>query len=143
VNAPAGSRPIADVAVGDAVPAVRLELTMQRLVMIAAANRDFAPTHVDPEAARATGAEHAYGNMMLVMALMERAAEQWAGPCARLRRLRGVRMIGFNRATDTVTCRGEVSGVDPDGGYVRLDLWLETGPDRRTATGTAEIELRP
>jgi acyl dehydratase len=141
VAAARGGRPISEVAVGETVPPVRLELTMQRLVMIAAANRDFAPTHVDAEAARATGAEHAYGNMMVVMALLERTVEQWAGPGARLRSLTDVRMSGFNRAGDTVTCRGEVAAVDDEKNLVRLDLWLETSPDRRTATASADVEL--
>jgi acyl dehydratase len=135
------SRRVDTVAVGERVGPVQLKLSVQKLVMIAAANRDFAPTHIDPQAARETGADNAYTNMMFVMAMLERTVEQWAGPRARLVRLRPVQMIGFNRAGDTVTCSGTVTAVDVDARKVSVELWLESGPGRRTAMGTAELIL--
>jgi acyl dehydratase len=140
VSAPV-QRGAASVSVGDPVDPVSLGLSIQRLVMIAAANRDFAPTHHDAEIARATGADNAYGNMMFVMAMMERTVQAWGGPASRLRALSSVRMVAFNRAEDTVTCRGEVAAVDPETREVTLDLWLETSPTRRTATATARVTL--
>lgn len=135
------SKTIVDVAAGDPVGPVSLGLSIQRLVMIAAANRDFAPTHHDAAVARATGADGPYTNMMFVMAMMERAVQSWAGPAARLRALSSVRMVAFNRAGDTVTCRGRVAAVDPQTRVVSLELWLETAPDRHTATATARVIL--
>ena len=41
---------------GDELPPFSLALTLQRLVMEAGVNRDFAPIHHDPQIARATGA---------------------------------------------------------------------------------------
>ncbi|HVW43954.1 MAG TPA: MaoC/PaaZ C-terminal domain-containing protein [Amycolatopsis sp.] len=135
------SRTIEDVSVGDPVGPVSIGLSIQRLVMIAAANRDFAPTHHDAAVARATGADGAYTNMMFVMAMMERAVQAWGGSASRLRALSSVRMVAFNRAGDTVTCRGTVTAVDTETREVSLELWLETEPDRRTATAAARVTL--
>ena len=138
LSRPAG--PVA-VAVGDVLPEQSMTLTVQRLVMIAAANRDFAPTHHDVAVARATGAGNPYGNMMFVMALFERTALGWAGPAARLRALRSVRMAAFNEAGLTVTCRGLVSTVDPAARLVGLELGLFAQDGTQTASGVAEVEL--
>jgi acyl dehydratase len=132
---------VADVAVGDALPETSLTLSVQRLVMIAAANRDFAPTHHDAEIARATGAGNAYGNMMFVMTMMERGLFAWAGSSARLRGLESVRMVAFNEAGRTITCAGTVTGVDPVERRVRLDLWLLDDSGRHTASAAAVLEL--
>jgi acyl dehydratase len=140
VSAPAPPRRLASVEVGEVLPETSIGLSVQRLVMIAAANRDFAPTHHDAEAARATGAGHPYGNMMFVMAMFERAVLEWAGPGARLRRLQNVRMMSFNEAGLTITGHGTVTSVDPATRRVRIQLWLAAG-ERRTSSAEAEVEL--
>jgi acyl dehydratase len=141
VTAPVPPRSAASVEVGEALPETSIALSVQRLVMIAAANRDFAPTHHDAEVARATGAGQPYGNMMFVMAMFERAVLGWAGPRARLRKLDDVRMSSFNEAGMTVTCRGTVSSVDPAQRRVRVSLWLAAQDGRRTSSAEAEVEL--
>ena len=130
-----------EVTVGDQLPAISLGLTSQRLTMIAAANRDFAPVHTNTEIAQSTGADDAYGNLMFVMAMMEHTLTAWAGPGSRLRELRSMRMSAFNRLGDTVSCRAVITGVHSGGGRVDLDVWLETSDDRRTATAQAVIDL--
>lgn len=132
---------LAQVGVGDSLGRVSLSLSVQKLVMIAAANRDFAPTHHDPKAARETGAETAYANMMFLFAMAERLLLQWAGPTSRLRSVEGLRMLAFNRAGDDVTCTGRVTGVDSATRRVTVDIWVESSSDRRTAVGTAVVEL--
>ena len=129
------------VSAGDSLGEVTLSLSVQRLVMIAAANRDFAPTHHDPEAARSTGADSAYANMMFLFAMVERLVQHWAGPAARLRAVRDLRMLTFNRAGDDVTCTGRVLEVDPATGLATVEVWTQSDPDRRTAAGTAVVEL--
>jgi acyl dehydratase len=141
MSAAAAGRQLASVEVGQALPETSLALSVQRLVMIAAANRDFAPTHHDAEVARATGAGGPYGNMMFVMAMFERAVLGWAGPAARLRQLRNVRMMSFNEAGLTITCHGTVTGVDPARRRVLVDLWLAGQDGRRTSSAEAEVEL--
>jgi acyl dehydratase len=141
MSAPAPARRLASVTVGEVLPETSISLSVQRLVMIAAANRDFAPTHHDAEAARATGAGNPYGNMMFVMSMFERAVLGWAGPAARLRRLRNVRMMAFNEAGLTITCHGLVTSVDPVDRRVRIELWLAAADERRTSSAEAEVEL--
>jgi acyl dehydratase len=125
---------------GDELGPVSLELTFQRMIMIASANRDFAPIHIDRDYARSSGADDAYTNMMFVMAMMERTIEEWI-PSARLRAFKGLRMVAFNRVDDVVACRGRVTRVDPDHERVEVDIWLETGPERRTAEALAVVDL--
>jgi acyl dehydratase len=141
VSAPAPARRLASVEAGEVLPETSISLSVQRLVMIAAANRDFAPTHHDAEAARATGAGNPYGNMMFVTSMFERAVLGWAGPGARLRRLRNVRMMAFNEAGMTISCHGVVTSVDPGERRVRIELWLATVDGRRTSSAEAEIEF--
>lgn len=134
------TRDVASVQPGETLPPVSIDLSVQRLVMIAAASRDFAPTHHDAQVARDTGAGGPYGNMMFVMAMFERAALDWAGPGARLAHLRDVRMMSFNEAGLTVTCEGTVTGVDAGARRVRIGLSLRAD-GRRTSSGEAEVEL--
>jgi acyl dehydratase len=126
---------------GDLLPGVSFPLTLQRMVMIASANRDFAPIHIDRQYARESGADDAYTNMMFIMAMMERTTQEWRS-AARLRALRGLRMVAFNRVGDVVTCRGRVTAAD-DLASVEIEMWLETAVNRQTATATAVVDLRP
>jgi len=126
--------------IGAKIAPVSIHLTFQRMVMIASANRDFAPIHIDREYARRSGADDAYTNMMFVMGLMQRTVESWL-PGARLTALKQLRMTAFNRVDDVVTCRGVVHAVDA-GGEVAAELWLETSPERKTAVATASISVR-
>lgn len=72
-------------AVGAAVGPVEMHLSLQRLVMVSGANRDFAPTHIDNEAARAGGAPAAYADVMFVFTMVERLLLEWSGPAGVLR----------------------------------------------------------
>ena len=56
----------ADVAAGAELAPFSIPLTIQRLVMEAAANRDFTPIHHDRELTRDSGAPDPYANTMLV-----------------------------------------------------------------------------
>jgi acyl dehydratase len=63
----------------DAITAARLDLTLQRLVMAAGSNRDFAPVHHDPMVAAASGMGAPFVNSMFVGTQLERTAMEWAG----------------------------------------------------------------
>lgn len=56
-----------------------IELTLQRLVMAAGANRDFAPVHHDPNVAITAGMLAPFVNSMFVGTQLERTAIEWAG----------------------------------------------------------------
>lgn len=132
----------ADVADGTELPPFTVPLTIQRLVMEAATNRDFAPIHHDREITRATGAPDPYANTMLVQAVFEATLREWMGLAGRLRRLQ-FSMRSFAAAGAILSGNGRVTGtrVDRDGGgYVDLEIWTESG-GARAATGTATVWL--
>lgn len=127
------------VAVGDEVAPFTVELTLQRLVMEAGANRDFSPIHFDEEVARASGAPGAFANTTFNETLIEAALREWAGLGARIRMIE-FRMRDFNTVGDVVSAAGVVSAVRADG-TVELDVWIESERGR-TVTGSAVVVLR-
>jgi acyl dehydratase len=127
------------VAVGDLVPPFTVALTLQRLVMEAAANRDFAPIHFDREAAAASGAPDVYANTTFIETLLEAALRSWAGPTARIAEI-GFTMRDFNCVGDEVSAGGAVTGTREAGDEleVELDIWVESHRGR-TTTGRAVV----
>lgn len=130
-----------DVVEGDLLPPFLLPLTVQRLVMEAGVNRDFAPIHSDRELAQASGAPDMYANTMLFQALFEGSLRQWMGLGGRLRKL-GFSMRSFTMPGHEVTVLGRVTGkrADDGQGFVDLEVWTEVDGNR-TAEGTATVEL--
>jgi acyl dehydratase len=131
----------ADVAEGADLPAFSIPLTIQRLVMEAAANRDFAPIHHDREIARATGAPDPYANTMLLQSIFEATLRQWMGLGGRLRKLR-FSMRSFATVGAGLSGHGRVAATHPaaGGGLVDVEIWAESG-GRRAAAGSATVWL--
>jgi acyl dehydratase len=123
------------ITVGEEVAPFEVLLTLQRLVMEAGANRDFAPIHFDPEAARESGATGPYANTTLIETLFEAALRSWAGLSARILMIE-FSMKSFNCVGDAIAACGVVTAVDSS--TVDLDLWIE-GPRGRTVTGHAAV----
>jgi len=110
-------------------------LTLQRLVMEAGANRDFAPIHFDPDAARESGAAHVYANTTFIETLLEALIRSWAGLSAR------IRVLEFYCVGDSIQAGGAVTATSDQGTdelTVDLDLWVE-GPRGRTVSGAATV----
>lgn len=130
-----------DVIEGAELPEFALPLTIQRLVMEAAANRDFAPMHHDREIARATGAPEPYANTMLIQAVFEATLREWMGLAGRLRSLQ-FKMQSFGAAGAILSGHGRVTGkrADDSGGFIDVDIWTASG-GTQTATGKATIWL--
>lgn len=126
---------------GTELPVFSLPLTVQRLVMEAAANRDFAPIHHDREITRATGAPDPYANTMLVQAVFEATVREWMGLAGKLRSLKFT-MRGFATAGAILNGYGRVTAMraEQGGGFVDLDIWTNSG-GAQTATGTATVWL--
>lgn len=129
------------VADGDELPAFPLALTLQRLVMEAGVNRDFAPIHHDREIAQATGAPEPFANIMLVQAVLEATLRGWMGLDGRLRKL-AITTRSFAPAGAVMTGHGRVTGTRPEehGGLVDLEVWTESVAVR-SAAGTATVWL--
>jgi acyl dehydratase len=134
-------RTVEDVYVGEEIAPFGVPLTLQRLVMEAAANRDFTPLHHDRDDARATGAPDAYANTMFIQALLEAGLRSWMGARGWLEELE-IRMEAFNLVGRVVTAHGRVTKIEPDagGGAVWLDVWMEADGER-TVVGEARVRL--
>jgi acyl dehydratase len=123
------------------LPPFVVTLTLQRLVMEAAANRDFAPIHYDVEAARDSGAPNVYVNTTFIETVFEALLRSWAGLDARIRVIE-FSMKAFNCVGDEIFAGGEVIGLR-NAGYahlVDLALWID-GPRGRTVTGSAVVSF--
>ncbi|HEX3910044.1 MAG TPA: hypothetical protein VHW67_05005 [Solirubrobacteraceae bacterium] len=125
---------------GEALPGHTVKITLQRLVMEAGANRDFAPIHFDRDAARATGAPDVYANTIFLEAVIESALRRWAGLGAWIGEI-AFTMRGFNCIGDTVTAGGSVVALDPERRLAELDIWVESQRGR-TVEGSAKISFQ-
>jgi acyl dehydratase len=126
---------------GVELPEFSLPLTVQRLVMEAAANRDFTPIHHDREITRATGAPDPYANTMLIQAVLEATLREWMGLAGQLRKL-GFTMRAFATAGTIMSGHGRVTGIraEQGGRFIDLDIWTDSD-GTQTATGTATVWL--
>lgn len=130
-----------DVTTGTMIPTYSVELTLQRLVMEAGANRDFAPPHFDRELARAEGLKDVFANTMLLQTLFEVMLRQWMGPAGRIRKL-GFRMHAMNYVDQTLSAHGVVVDLRNDNsGTVEIDIWQQTAAQGKTVAGTALVQL--
>lgn len=131
-----------DVEVGSETPSVSMPITLQRLVMEAGANRDFAPIHHNRELAQLTGARDAYMNTLFIMAMIERTLREWIGIYGTIKKIGPFRMVLFNCAGDVVTFKAKVrdKSQSDSANEVKLDIWAET-EQGRTVTGEAIVAL--
>jgi len=122
-------------------PEFTIPLTIQRMVMEAAANRDFASIHHDTAVAQASGAPDMFVNTMFLQTLFEVSLRNWMGPAGRLRRL-GFQMRTFNCPGDILRCAGEVTAIRQEDvrQVVDLDVWIESQKGR-TVVGTATVDV--
>jgi acyl dehydratase len=133
------TRDIESITVGEPLPRFTVLLTLQRLVMESAANRDFAPIHFDVEAARASGAPAVYVNTTFIETLLEALLRSWAGLGARIRMIEFA-MKSFNCAGEEIAAGGEVTATHPTDALpsAALAVWVD-GPRGRTVTGAAIV----
>lgn len=132
-----------DVREGEIIPPYSVELTLQRLVMEAGVNRDFAPMHFDREHARSEGIRDVFANTMLLQTLFEVMLRRWMGPSGRIRKI-GFRMHGMNYLHETLSAHGVVVKTEAKratSGMVELDIWQQTTESNKTVTGVAIVEL--
>jgi len=97
-------------AVGEVLPPQEVPLTRTMIVATAIASRDYQDVHHDPDLAVARGSQDVFMNILTSNALAERYVVAWAGPAARVRRIR-IRLGAPNYPGDTMTLTGEVATV--------------------------------
>jgi acyl dehydratase len=116
---------------GEALPPISLELTLRRSVQAVGGTRDYYPVHHDERFARESGAEGIFFNTMFLQGFVGRAACEWFGNDAFLRRLE-IAMRGSNYVGRTLTAQGEVTETRESNGCRLVDagvtLSTEDGP---------------
>ena len=116
---------------GDTLPAISLPLTLRRAVQAVAGTRDYYPVHHDEKVAQENGAKTIFFNTMFLQAFAGRAATEWFGNDAFLRRLE-VAMRGSNYIGRTLVVDGVVTAVREADGHRLVDaevtMSTEDGP---------------
>ena len=116
-----------DIAVGDRLEDLTIEVTATRIVAGAIASRDFMPVHHDRAYANSQGAPDIFMNILSDTGYCSRFLTDWAGPEAMIKRL-AIR-LGVPLFPDTVlTYSGSVTAVRAEGGegIVEVELTAST-----------------
>jgi acyl dehydratase len=131
-----------DVAEGDELPPVSLDITTRRLFLQASGSQDWYPLHFDPAFARKAGHEDVFMNTGFVQAALVRLLTDWMGDAGFLKRL-SFELRRQHRPGDTMVCRGRVAGVEVrDGdGCVDLEVWAENEREGVATPGRATVIL--
>jgi len=128
---------------GDALRRIELPLTLRRAVQAVAGTRDYYPVHHDEEAASASGARTIFFNTMFLQAFAGRAANEWFGNDAFLRRL-DVAMRAPNYIGQTLAAEGTVVEVRESDGVKLVDVDCTMSTKDGPTTGVKfTVELAP
>ena len=100
-----------EVAVGDVLPELVLDLTPTLIVSTAIATRDYQDVHHDIEAAQLRGSKTIFTNILTSNGYCIRFVTDWTGPEAVVKRAK-IRLGVPNYAGDTMTLTGSVSEVE-------------------------------
>jgi acyl dehydratase len=116
-----------DVQVGDQVPSVTINVTVERLIEYAAAVWQFHPIHHNTRFAQKTGAPDMYANNTVVQGWIERTAREYLGLDGRIKRVGPLRIRTFSCPGDTVVTKGTVKRKWQEDGksFVELELLSE------------------
>jgi acyl dehydratase len=130
-----------DVAVGDEVTPLVLELTPTRVVAGAIATRDFMPVHHDRDYANSQGAPEIFMNILSDTAYCSRFLTDWAGPDAIVKHL-AIRLGVPAFANSTLTLTGTVSWKTVVDGAGVVEIAFRAANDLGDhVTGTATLDV--
>ena len=130
-----------DVHLGDAPPPVTFNLTIQRMVMSAGANRDFTSYHHNTAAGIASGSPNMFLNNVSTLTLWERVISDWIGIHGRVKSVE-FRITTFHAAGDVVTTKGEVKKKWQENGQNLINLEMSSEHSRgQCRVGSAVIAL--
>ena len=123
--------------VGTKLPELSLYGDPTFIVSTAIATRDYQDVHHDRDKAQAKGSKDIFVNILTDTGLVQRYVTDWAGPTAVIKSI-GLRLGVPWYAYDTVTYRGEVTGVD-DGLVTDKVVGSNSLGDHVIATATLTI----
>ena len=129
-----------DVAEGDEIPTVSLEITRNRIVMIVSATRDIFPLHHDEDFARAAGYKAPAVAIAFLQGMLGRCLTDWTGPTGKIRRL-SLNLKAPAYAGDTVSAGGRVARKYVENGEHRVDCELAVVTQDGTTTVAAEATV--
>ncbi len=130
-----------DLAVGDELPGLALEMTATHIVAGAVATRDFMPVHHDRDYANAQGASDIFMNILSSTAHCSRWLTDWAGPDAMVRHL-AIRLGVPVMPGATLSFSGTIADLAEDGDEGRVDVdFRATTALGDHLTGTATVTL--
>ncbi|MDG2051377.1 MAG: MaoC/PaaZ C-terminal domain-containing protein [Myxococcota bacterium] len=133
------TRRFAEVGVGDALPALPIELTTSLIVAGAVASQDYTPVHHDKKAAQAAGMQDVFMNILTTNGLVSRFVTDWAGPDARVTHL-SVKLGTPNLPGDTMTLTGSVREKDDAAEAVVVDVTVKNAWGNHV-TGSVKVIL--
>lgn len=108
-----------EIQVNQALPSIRVPVTITSVMATALATRDYQPVHHDLERARALGSDTVFTNTHATAGYLERLVMQWAGPDAFLKSLK-LRLGVPNYAGDELVLSGVVTAKDELTGRVTI-----------------------
>jgi acyl dehydratase len=114
------SRTFADVAVGDELQELGIDLTRTLIVATAIASRDYQDVHHDPSLAEQRGSKDIFMNILSTNGFVGRFVTDWAGPDAVIHRV-AIRLGAPNYPGDTMRLTGKVTAKRDDG-VIELEI---------------------
>ena len=114
------TRLIGQVLPGEELPVLTVQLTPSRIVAGAIATGDFEPIHHDRSAAERVGRKDVFMNILTTNGFMQRCVTDWAGPEARVLKIR-LRLSGGSVAGETFKVRGRVVSVHSESAEIELE----------------------
>ena len=131
---------LAEVAVGDKLEAVDIDVTNGLVVCAALATRDFEPVHHNKAEAQAVGLPDVFMNILTSQGLMTRYATDWSGPEAVVESI-DLKLGAPNIPGMVMTMTGEVSAIDANTGVVDLTVLGENNIWGMHMQGTVQLTL--
>jgi acyl dehydratase len=131
-----------DVAIGEALPTLRMPITVTRCVYLASATRDFSPQHSNGAYARERSrTREVFVNTPFTLGMVGRLLTEWAGPASTIRRI-GVALRGAVCAGDDMIVTGTVTGKRVEGAAHVVDVAVTIATqDGPVTPGTATVVL--
>jgi acyl dehydratase len=112
---------LADVAVGDALPELVIDVSTTRIVATAIASRDYQDVHHDRDLAQQRGSKDIFMNILTSNGFVLRYVTDWAGPEA-IVKTSNIRLGVPNYAGDEMRMSGEVIAIEDLGDEGAVDV---------------------
>lgn len=128
-----------EVAIGDALPELVIEVGAQLIVGGAIASRDFQDVHHDKAGSQALGSPDIFMNILTTNGLVGRYITDWTGPEAVLKKV-SIKLGAPNYPGETMTFSGSVVAKDDADKVVDVEVRGKNGFGYHV-TGTVRVAL--